>query len=126
MISSPPEKVFKFPVLEPTVFFLQNFNAKDWIRVTRKKNLQKARRMHNTSMASLVRRRSPLAADRCSLMSGVSGLDFFKINGPSTHKANGCANVHVGQKGWVYSPRSRENEKKIRLILKSLEKDQSS
>jgi hypothetical protein len=82
--SLPSPKELKLPVLEPTVFYLHDFNAREWVNVVRSKNvrLKEANRITGQE-----RRRSSQKALRRPPCGTRSGSECFQNFGPVRKKA---------------------------------------
>jgi hypothetical protein len=77
----PPAVDLKVPVLEPTVFFLEDFNAAEWTRVVRKNRLRKVSYGWGEHLPGSECRRSP--EREFSLSGRRSRSRQFRINGPT-------------------------------------------
>ncbi|KAM0837823.1 hypothetical protein ACQ4PT_061373 [Festuca glaucescens] len=92
---SPLVKILKVPVLEPTVFLLDDFNAKDWVRVVRKKRIINARGASRADLPGSERRRSPISHRyRRSPLQRRSRSASFQISGPYRTKAGLNSKYH--------------------------------
>lgn len=109
----PPAKILTFPVIEPSVSLLDNFDAQEWVRVQRKKNVQNARSHIFSPRSGTARRHT------CDLRSVICGRSQFQnIQGtrPSRHEAKRCAFVSVGQKGHISGPQNKKAIASFRQI----------
>ncbi|KAM0821614.1 hypothetical protein ACQ4PT_072068 [Festuca glaucescens] len=82
---SPQGSDLKLPVLEPTVFHLDSFNAQEWVMVVRKKNVRQARRALLPFVHGRECRRSSQRAHRRSPFKSRSGSGGFQNRGPQRH-----------------------------------------
>ncbi|XP_051190784.2 uncharacterized protein [Lolium perenne] len=112
--SSPAEKSLKFPVLEPTVFFLQDFDASEWVTVYRKDKCRRFRRAPRCFSGQ--ERRRPSHRDRRSLPIAVNpGSGAFEFDGPPRfRKANGP--VQEVESNGSHGQRSRRMPRGFRRV----------
>jgi hypothetical protein len=88
----PVERKLKLPVLEPSVFVLESFNASEWVRIHHRKMKQVFPRRymgsHRVTAISRDRRRSPQSIPhRRSRLNVISNQNMKSFVGPKGHKA---------------------------------------
>ncbi|XP_051181965.1 uncharacterized protein [Lolium perenne] len=104
---SPPATVLKFPVLEPTVFFLQDFNATEWTRVERKKVFRRACADRSDHRPGLERRRSPGRRDGLPLSRSRSRR--FQNRGSTGQRAKHPVSSWITRNSPQFGPARRVN-----------------